>query len=133
MKDIIFVIGFLLCVYLYVFEIDKIYRIKDIFIDLVFYVICYFEREIENDNSNSVKILFMFLLFYISFGSFKLSRGLDFKYGEEIRDYLENIKVVLEDFVNEMELLNFENLYIIVESLIYIILVKLFMMFEFKY
>lgn len=126
-------IGFLLCVYLYVFEIDKIYKIKDIFIDLVFYVICYFKREIENDNSNSVKILFMFLLFYISFGSFKLSIGLDFKYGEEIWDYLENVKVVLENFVNEMELLNFENLYIIVESLINIILVKLFMMFEFKY
>lgn len=126
-------IGFLLCVYLYVFEIDKIYKIKDIFINLIFYVICYFKREIENDKSNSVKILFMFLLFYISFGSFKLKRVLDFKYGEEIWDYLENIKVVLENFVKEMELLNFGNLFIIVESLIFIILVKLFMMFEFKY
>lgn len=84
----------MLCVYLYVFEIDMVYKIKDIFVDLVFYVICYFKREIDNDDSNGVKILFLFLLFYISFGSFKLSRDLDLKYGEEIWNYLENIKVV---------------------------------------
>lgn len=132
-KDTISAIGFPLCAHLYAFETDKIYRTKDIFTDPVSYVIRHFEREIENDNSNSVKTLFMFLLFYTSPGSFKPSTGLDLKYGEEIRDYLENTKVAPENLVNEMEPLNFENLHTTAESLIYTILVKPSTMFEFKH
>lgn len=75
----------------------------------------------------------MFLLFYTSLGSFKPSRGLDFKNGEEIRDYLENTKVAPENLVNEMDPLNFENLHTTAESLIYTILVKPSTMFEFKH
>lgn len=132
-KDTISAIGFPLCAHLYAFETDKIYKTKDIFTDPVSYVIRHFKREIENDNSNSVKTLFMFLLFYTSPGSFKPSRGLDLKYGEEIRDYLENTKVAPENLVNEMEPLNFENLHTTAESLIYTILVKPSTMFEFKH
>lgn len=132
-KDTISAIGFPLCAHLYAFETDKIYKTKDIFTDPVSYVIRHFKREIENDNSNSVKTLFMFLLFYTSPGSFKSSRGLDIKYGEEIRDYLENTKVAPENLVNEMEPLNFENLHTTAESLIYTILVKPSTMFEFKH
>lgn len=132
-KDTISAIGFPLCAHLYAFERDKIYKTKDIFTDPVSYVIRHFKREIENDNSNSVKTLFMFLLFYTSPGCFKPSRGLDLKYGKEIRDYLENTKVAPENLVNEMDPLNFENLHTTAESLIYTILVKPSTMFEFKH
>lgn len=132
-KDTISAIGFPLCAHLYAFETDKIYKTKDIFTDPVSYVIRHFKREIDNDNSNSVKTLFMFLLLYTSPGSFKPSIGLDLKYGEEIRDYLENAKVAPENLVNEMEPLNFENLHTTAESLINTILVKPSTMFEFKH
>lgn len=132
-KDNISAIGFPLCAHLYAFETDKIYKTKDIFTDPVSYVIRHFKTEIEKDNSNSVKTLFMFLLFYTNPGSFKPSRGLDLKYGEEIRDYLENTKVAPENFLNEMEPLNFENLHTTADSLLYTILVKPSTMFEFKH
>lgn len=115
-------IGFLLCVYLYVFEKDM--RIIDVFDDLRIYVICYILKEIDNDKIYGVKILFFFLLFYISLSSFKLNKILDFKYGNDIWEYLEDFRVVLKDFVIKMKLLNFENLFNIVESLRYIILIK---------
>lgn len=132
-KDKICAIGFPLCAHLYAFETDKVYKTKDIFTDPVSYVIRHFKREIENDNTNGVKTLFLFLLFYTSPGNLKSSRGLDLKYGKEIRDYLENTKVAPENLVNEMEPLNFENLHIIAESLLYTILVKPSTMFEFKH
>lgn len=132
-KDTICAIGFPLCAHLYAFETDTVYKTKDIFTDPVSYVIRHFKREIENDDSNGVKTLFLFLLFYTSPGSFKLSRDLDLKYGEEIRNYLENTKVAQENLVNEMEPLNFENLHMIAERLIYTILVKQSTMFEFKH
>lgn len=115
-------IGFLLCVYLYVFEKDI--RIIDVFDDLRIFVICYIKNEIDSDKTYSVKILFFFLLFYISLSSFKLKNILDFIYGKDIWEYLENFRVVLKDFVDRMEFLNFENLYVIVKSLRYIILIK---------
>lgn len=123
-KDNFCVIGFFLCVNFYVFEINLINKIKDIFVDLVLYVICYFEREIEKDKDIGVKILFFFLLFYNSLNSLKLSKRLDLRYGRDLWEYLEDFKVVLESLFKEIGLLNFENLFIIVESLKYIILLK---------
>lgn len=132
-KDKVCAIGFPLCAHLYAFETDTVCKTKDIFTDPVSYVIRHFKTEIENDNSNGVKTLFLFLLFYTSHGSSKLRRGLDIKYGKEIRDFLENTKVVPENLVKEMEPLNFENLHTVAERLIYTILVKPSTMFEFKH
>lgn len=131
--DNICAIGFPLCAHLYAFETDKVLKTKDIFIDPVSYVIRHFKKELENDNSTGVKTLFLFLLFYTSPGSHKPRRGLDLKYGKEIRDYLEKTEVAPGNLVKEMEPLDFENLYTIAESLIYTILVKSSTMFEFKH
>lgn len=66
LKSKSFFIGFFLCVYLFVFEIEKIVKNIVIFYYLKDYVICYVINEINNDDFNSMKILFFFLLFYIS-------------------------------------------------------------------
>lgn len=59
-----------------------------------------------------------------------IMRGLNFKYGKKCCDYLEGM--VLKDFIDKMKL-DFENLYERVIDLKDIILVKVFLMFEFKY
>lgn len=56
-------IGFLFCVYLYVFD-NIIVKNISVFEYLKDYVICYIDSEIVNDNINSVKILFFVFLFY---------------------------------------------------------------------
>lgn len=132
-KDKVCAIGFPLCAHLYAFEKDPLCKTTDIFTNPVPYVIRHFKTEIENDDSNGVKTLFLFLLFYTSPGSPKPKRGLDLKYGKEICEFLKNTMVVLGNLVKEMEPLNFENLHVVAERLIYTILVKPSSMFEFKH
>lgn len=127
------VIGFPLCAHLYAFEPDMVFKSKNIFTDPKSYVINHFEREIGRDSGTGVKTLFLFLLFYTSPSSSKTRKRLDLKYGKDIRDFLENPEVVSENFVKEMEPLDFENLPKIAESLKYTILVKHSEMFEFKH
>lgn len=66
LKDKIFLIGFFLCVYFYVFELDMIVKIIGIFDNLKFYVVYYIIIEIEKDKFYEVKILFFYLLFYFN-------------------------------------------------------------------
>lgn len=127
------VIGFPLCAHLYAFEPDMVFKSKSIFTDPKSYVINHFEREIGKDSGTGVKTLFLFLLFYTSPSSLKKRKRLDLRYGKDIRDFLEDPEVVSENFVKEMEPLDFENLPKIAESLKYTILVKHSKMFEFKH
>lgn len=124
-----FDIGFLMCVYMYVFEIDLCEK-KGIFINLRMYVIYYIKNEIIKDNINGVMILFFIFLFYIYFIDVKIMRRFDFKYGGKCCEFLEGM--VLKDFVDKMKL-DFNNLSERVNDLKDIILVKVFLMFEFKY
>lgn len=130
-KDKNCLIGFPLCAHLYAFE--KALRTKNVFDDPRTYVIGHICKEIDNDNTHGVKTLFLFLLFYTSPSSFKPKKILDLRYGEDIREYLEDPRVAPKDLVNEMKPLNFENLPNIAESLRYTILIKQSSMYEFKH
>lgn len=132
-KDNSCAIGFPLRANLYAFETNPINKTKDIFADPVSYVIRHFEREIEKDKDTGVKTLFLFLLFYNSPNSLKPSKRLDLRYGRDLREYLEDPKVVPESLLKEIGPLNFENLPTIAESLKYTILLKQSTMFEFKH
>lgn len=114
---------------MYVFEIDLCEK-KGIFINLRMYVIYYIRNEIIKDNINGVMILFFIFLFYIYFIDVKIMRRFDFKYGGKCCEFLEGM--VLKDFVDKMKL-DFNNLSERVNDLKDIILVKVFLMFEFKY
>lgn len=130
-KDKYSLIGFPLCAHLYAFEKDI--RTTYIFDDPRTYVIRHIKNEIDNDNSHGVKTLFLFLLFYTSPSSFKPNKILDLKYGNDIREYLEDPRVAPKDLVTKMKPLNFENLPNIAESLRYTILIKQSSMYEFKH
>lgn len=132
-KDNSCAIGFPLRAHLYAFETNPINKTKDIFADPVSYVIRHFEREIEKDKDTGVKTLFLFLLFYTSPNSLKPSKRLDLRYGRDLREYIEDPKVVPENLLKEIGPLNFENLLTIAESLKYTILLKQSTMFEFKH
>lgn len=132
-KDNSCAIGFPLRANLYAFETNPINKTKDIFTDPVSYVIRHFEREIEKDQDTGVKTLFFFLLLYTSPNSLKPNKRLDLRYGRDLREYLEDPKVVPENLLKEIGPLNFENLLTIAESLKYTILLKQSTMFEFKH
>lgn len=73
------------------------------------------------------------MLFYTSPNSLKPSKRLDLRYGRDLREYLEDPKVVPKSLLKEIGPLNFENLPTIAESLKYTILLKQSTMFEFKH
>lgn len=130
-KDKYSLIGFPLCAHLYAFEKDM--KTTDVFDDPRTYVIRHILKEIDNDKTHGVKTLFLFLLFYTSPSSFKSNKILDLKYGNDIREYLEDPRVAPKDLVTKMKPLNFENLPDIAESLRYTILIKQSSMYEFKH
>lgn len=124
-------IGFPLCAHLYAFEKDKV--TTDIFDDPRNYVIRHIKKKIDNDDSHGVKTLFLFLLFYTSPGSFKPYKILDLRYGQDIREYLENPRVASKELVDGMVPLNFENLSNVAKSLRFTILIKHSSMYEFTH
>lgn len=125
-----FDVGFPMCAHMYAFETDSCEKTSAIFDNPRAYVIRHIRNEILKDNTNGAMTLFLFLLFYTHSIDAKTMRGLDLKYGNKCRDYLEGM--VSKDFVDKKKL-DFENLHERANDLKDTILVKVSSMFEFKH